>query len=133
MKLPSPRMLKNLLERKCLAHVDAINSHDFFEGGAIWLDKSEDWEAEMAFLSNERMSLEQYVEAWKKITRCYPEMKLKCVDMQTDIRTAVEAEVCFAVEVTGMPVGVVRKNVSLARFEVLEGRWLATKFRTLPG
>ncbi|KAF7197880.1 hypothetical protein HII31_00969 [Pseudocercospora fuligena] len=133
MKSPSPRMLKSLLERKCHTHVDSINSHDFFEGGAIWLDKSENWEAEIAFLSTTSMDLEQYVEAWKKITRCYPEMKLKVVEMQTDVRGEALAEVCFAVEVTGMPVGVVRRNVSLATFEVLEGKWLATRFRTLGG
>ncbi|KXT12386.1 hypothetical protein AC579_1708 [Pseudocercospora musae] len=132
-KSPSPRMLKGLLERKCHTHVDSINSHDFFEGGAIWLDKWEKWEAEISFLSTQKMDLEQYVDAWKKITRCYPDMKLKVVQMQTDVRGEALAEVCFAVEVTGMPKGVVRRNVSLATFEVLDGRWLATRFRTLGG
>ncbi|EME82586.1 uncharacterized protein MYCFIDRAFT_211091 [Pseudocercospora fijiensis CIRAD86] len=134
MKTPSSRMLKALLERKCLTHIDAINSRDFFdEAGGIWLDKAENWKAEISFLSSRSMGVEEYVEVWKKMTRLYPEMRVSCVEMRTEVKGVGTAELRFGVEVMGMPVGVVRRSVCLASFEVVEGRWLATRFRSLDG
>lgn len=128
--MPS-RMVVKMLERKCLRHIEAVHHRDFFEDGAIWTDKTDSWEAEMPFVTDEQMSLPQYVEAWRILARQYPEYGIHCTDMSTSVEGS-SASIQASLEVTGMPSGVVRRNVSVATFELLDGKWLATKFTTLP-
>lgn len=130
----SSRMTTKLLERKCLKHIEAVNSRDFYEYGEIWFDKTDDWEADVAFLSEKPMSLEQHVAAWKKLARRYPEYGIHCVEMSTSIgEGGSSAETLAAVEITGMPAGTVIRSMCAASFGLVEGKWLATKFRCLPG
>lgn len=128
--MPS-RMVIKMLERKCLRHIEAVHHRDFFEGGAIWTDKTDSWEAEMPFVTEEQMSLHQYVKAWQVLARQYPEYGIHCTGMSTSIEGS-SASVRADLEVTGMPSGVVRRNVSIASFELVDGKWLATKFTTAP-
>ena len=125
------RMVVKMLERKCLRHIEAVHHRDFFEDGAIWTDKDKSWEAKMPFATEEQMSLPEYVQAWQVLARQYPEYGIHCTGMSTLIEGS-SASVQANLEVTGMPSGVVRRNVSIARFELVDGKWLATKFTTLP-
>ncbi|EME46481.1 hypothetical protein DOTSEDRAFT_70474 [Dothistroma septosporum NZE10] len=125
------RMIVKMLERKCLRHIEAVHHRDFFEDGAIWTDKSESWEAELPFVTEEQMPLPEYVKAWQVLARRYPDYGLHCIEMSTLIEGS-SACTHANLEVTGMPPGVVRRNVSIARFELVDGKWLATKFTTLP-
>lgn len=131
---PSSRMTMKLLERKVTTHIEAINQRDFFEGGAVWLDKADFWTSEIAFLSDDSMDLSQYVNAWQKVSRIYPHYEIRCLEMATTVQddTGI-AKIVLKVEVSGMPVGIVRHNMAVASFAFLDGKWLATDFKTLAG
>ncbi|CAK4003541.1 Hypothetical predicted protein [Lecanosticta acicola] len=130
----SSRMTMKLLERKCQKHIEAVNSRDFYEDGAIWFDKTEDWEAEIPFLSDKTMNLPQHVAAWQKLARRYPEYGIRCIEMTTAMGEGGRSAETFAVvEITGMPTGTAWRSTCVASFESVEGKWLATKFKTIPG
>ena len=130
----SSRMTTKLLERKCQNHIEALNSREFYENGAIWFDKTDDWRAEIGFLSDKAQDLNQHVAAWQKLARRYPEYGIHTMDMSTSIgEDGGVAETTANVEIVGMPTGTVLRSTCVATFESVEGKWLATKFRTISG
>ena len=85
-------------------------------------------------------SLEVYLDSVKQLTKDYPEYQLTIADITTYVDQATAgalhsniAKVWVEVDVTGQPVGVSWKGLSIVEFRCIRGKWLCVGWEGLRG
>ncbi|KAF2165414.1 hypothetical protein M409DRAFT_24264 [Zasmidium cellare ATCC 36951] len=110
------------------AFLQAINARHFDISNPIYRHKSASFRANAEHFSSRELTLPEYLLAFRELTIDHPQHHANPLDMTTYVdRELGHAKVFVNVEVTGCPVGIVRKSVAVVEFQLEGKEWKCFK------
>ena len=116
------------------AFLQAINDRHFDISDPIYRHKSVKFRANAEHFSSQELTLAEYLAAFHELTTQHPQHYANPLDMTTYVeRELGYAKVFLNVEVTGCPVGIVRKSVAVVEFQLEGADWKCIGWGSMVG